>query len=230
MITVPCDDGRSYSFEPARTALLAIDFQRDFLEPEGGCSVDPEGAKRLSAAVPAAKAALAAARAAGIEVIHTRESYSSDLSDVSPLKKDMGYVGAAGPLGRCLIRGEPGCDFVADMRPEAGERVIDKAGFSAFYETGLHAHLSARGVTHLIVTGVTYQCCVHSTLRDAVDRGYYCLTLDDCCAAPEAGLEEAVRRIVRSEGNLFGWIAGSGAFRDALASTRPDTAPSRGAE
>ena len=89
MITVPCDDGRSFSFEPARAALLAIDFQRDFLEPEGGCAVDPEGTKRLSAIVPAAKAAVGAARAAGIEIMHTRESYSSDLSDVSRLKKDM---------------------------------------------------------------------------------------------------------------------------------------------
>ena len=218
MITVPCDDGRSFSFEPARTALLAIDFQRDFLEPEGGCADDPDGTKRLAAAVPAAKAAVAAARAAGIAVIHTRESYAADLSDVSPLKRDMGYVGVAGPLGRCLIRGEPGCDFVADMRPQSDELVVDKAGFSAFYGTDLHPHLSDRGITHLVFTGVTYQCCVHSTLRDAVERGYRCLTLDDGCAAPDAELEEAVRRIVRSEGNLFGWIADSGSFRDALAS------------
>jgi len=218
VISITCDDGRSFSFEPACTALLAIDFQRDFLEPEGGCTDDPEGTKRLAGAVPAAKAAVTAARAAGIEVIHTRESYASDLADVSPLKTDMGYVGVAGPLGRCLVRGEPGCDFVADMRPEPGERVVDKAGFSAFYNTDLHAYLSARGITHLVVTGITYQCCVHSTLRDAVDRAYHCLTLDDCCAAPEAELEEAVRRIMRSEGNLFGWIADSKSFRDALAS------------
>lgn len=218
MITVPCDDGRSFGFVPARTALLAIDFQRDFLELQGGCTVDSEGTKRLSAVVPAAKATVAAARTAGIEIIHTRESYSADLSDVSPLKRTMGYVGTAGPLGRCLLRGEPGCDFVADMRPEPGERVVDKAGFSAFYGTDLQEHLSARGITHLILTGVTYQCCVHSTLRDAVDRGYHCLTLDDCCAALEADLEDAVRRIMRSEGNLFGWIADGRSFRNALAS------------
>ena len=224
MITVPCDDGRSYSFEPARTALLAIDFQRDFLEPEGGCAVDAEGTKRLAAAVPTAKAAVTAARAAGIAVVHTRESYASDLSGVNPLKRDMGYVGVAGPLGRCLIRGEPGCDFVADMRPDAGERVIDKAGFSAFHGTDLQVHLSARDITHLIITGVTYQCCVHSTLRDAVERGYYSLTLDDCCAALDAELEEAVRRIVRSEGNLFGWIANSRALCDALASAEDRSA------
>jgi len=219
MFSVPCDDGRFYAFEPARTALLAIDFQRDFLEPDGGCNKDRQGTKRLAAVVPAAKAAVEVARAAGIEVIHTRESYSSDLSDVTPLKQAMAYVGAAGPLGRCLIRGEPGCDFIAGMQPEPDERVIDKAGFSAFYDTDLQDHLSARGITHLIVTGITYQCCVHSTLRDAVDRGYSCLTLDDSCAALDADLEDAVRRIMRSEGNLFGWIADVGSFRDALAST-----------
>ena len=174
---------------PASCATPTPAIQRDFVEPEGGCATDPEGTKRLASVVPAAKAAVGAARAAGIEIVHTRESYSGDLSDVSPLKKAMDYVGVEGPLGRCLIRGEPGCDFTADMRPEAGERVVDKAGFSAFYGTDLHAYLSDRGVTHLIVTGVTYQCCVHSTLRDAVERGYFCLTLDDCCAALDAELE-----------------------------------------
>lgn len=219
VVIVNCDDGRRFSFETANTALLAIDFQRDFLEPDGGCHVDEAGTKRLATAVPAAKAAVEAARAAGIEIIHTRESYASDLSDVNSLKTDMDYVGIEGPLGRCLIRGEPGCDFVSDMRPDPGERIFDKPGFSAFYRTGLQDHLRARGITHLIVTGITYQCCVHSTLRDAVDRGYRCLTLDDACAALDAELEEAVRRIIRSEGNLFGWISDSGSFRGALASS-----------
>ena len=219
LITVPCDDGRRFSFEPASTALLAIDFQRDFLEPDGGCHVDEAGTKRLAAAVPAAKAAVEAARAAGIMVIHTRESYAPDLSDVSPLKADMDYVGIEGPLGRCLVRGEPGCDFVAAMQPQPGERVFDKPGFSAFYRTDLQDHLCSRGITHVIVTGITYQCCVHSTLRDAVDRGYRCLTLDDACAALDAELEAAVRRIIRSEGNLFGWISDSRSFRGALASS-----------
>ena len=216
MVSVSCDDGRVFSFEPGATALLAIDFQRDFLEPEGGCNTGEAGRARLAAAVPAAKAAVAAARAAGIEVLHTRESYAPDLADVSPLKREMDYVGVEGPLGRCLVRGEPGCDFVAEMRPEPGERVIDKPGFSAFYATDLEDHLRACGITHLVVTGVTYQCCVHSTLRDAVDRGFRCLTLDDACAALEPELEDAVRRIMSSEGNLFGWIADSAAFRAAL--------------
>ena len=217
MISVTCDDGRSFDFKPARTAMLAIDFQRDFLDPEGGCSMDPSEARRLSAVIPSAKAAVEAARSAAIQVIHTRESYAGDLSDMSPLKKAMGYVGRAGPLGRCLVRGEPGCDFVEEMQPQPGERVVDKPGFSAFYQTDLADHLSARKISHLIFLGVTYQCCVHSTLRDAVDRGFYCLTLDDCCAALSPELEDSVRLIIRSEGNLFGWIADSRSFGAALA-------------
>ena len=102
------------------------------------------------------------------------------------------------------------------MQPEPGEKVIDKPGFSAFYASDLESHLAANGITHLVVTGVTYQCCVHSTLRDAVDRGFHCLTLDDCCAALEPELENSVRRIIRSEGNLFGWISDSATYVKAL--------------
>lgn len=216
MISITCDDGRVFSFEPKSTALLAIDFQRHFLVPGGVSNMDMQEPARLAEIVPAAKKAIEVARSVGIEIIHTRESYSPDLSDVTPLKAQMGYVGADGPLGRCLIRGEPGCDFIDEMRPEAGEQVFDKAGFSAFYGTNLENHLQNRGITHLIVTGVTYQCCVHSTLREAVDRGFYCLTLNDACAAIAEELEEATRLIIRSEGNLFGWIASNDSFLTAL--------------
>lgn len=217
MPKVICDDGRSFAFDPASTAMLAIDFQRDFVEVDGGCRMDDAERKRLAAVMPAARQAVLAARAAGIAIIHTRESYAADGADINPLKREIGYVGREGPLGRCLIRGEPGCDFAAGMAPAPGERVVDKAGFSAFYGTGLEDHLGASGVTSLIIAGITYNCCVHSTLRDAVERGYRCLTLDDCCAAPTPELEDAVRAIIHSENNLFGWISDSGAFRDALA-------------
>jgi nicotinamidase-related amidase len=215
MISVVCDDDRVFEFEPAHTALLAIDFQRDFLDPDGGCNEDAAGAKRLAGAVPAARRSVDAARAVGIAVIHTRESYAPDLSEVNDMKRQIGYVGAEGPLGRCLVRGEPGCDFVPEMQPLAGERVVDKPGFSAFYASDLEDHLRTRSITHLVITGVTYQCCVHSTLRDAVDRGFRCLTLDDACAALDDDLEIAVRRIIRSEGNLFGWISDSRSFAKA---------------
>lgn len=218
MKSVTCEDLRTFDFDPARTALIAIDYQRDFIDAEGGCNVGGSRAEteRLAAVVPMAQAAMDAARAAGIRIIHTREAYQADLSDLNPLKRQSDYVGRNGPLGRCLIRGEPGHDFVAQMQPEPGEHVIDKPGFSAFYATDLEDYLQAQGVSHLVIMGVTYQCCVHSTLRDAVDRGYWCLTLDDCCAALEPGLEDAVRQIIRSEGNLFGWIARSKKFHDAL--------------
>ncbi len=216
MISVPCDDGRDFRFEPECCALISIDFQRDFIDAEGGCNLNQEGSARLAAIVPVAQSVLAAAREAGLTVLHTRESYAPDLSDVNGLKREKDYVGRDGPLGRCLIRGEPGCDLVPDMKALPGERVVDKPGFSAFCRTDLDKVLQDAGITHLIMMGVTYQCCVHSTLRDAVDRGYYCLTIDDACAAPTPELEEAVRQIIRSEGNLFGWISHSAPFCAAL--------------
>jgi len=220
MISVTCEDQRTFDFDPAHTALIVIDFQRDFIDADGGCNAGGTGTERLAAIVPAAQAVVSSARASGIQVIHTREAYMPDLSDLNALKKQSKYVGREGLLGRCLVRGEPGHDFVAAMQPEPGEYVIDKPGFSAFYATDLEEHLRTRDVTHLIIMGVTYQCCVHSTLRDAVDRGYWSLTLDDCCAALDPNLEGAVRQITRSEGNLFGWIAHSKEFNDALESRR----------
>jgi len=147
------------------------------------------------------------ARKLGCRIVHTREGYSSDLSDVSSFRRDLDYVGHDGALGRSLIRGEPGHDFVDELQPVAGEIVIDKASFSAFHQTNLHEQLQAAGTTHLILCGVTTQCCVHSTLREAVDLGYWCLTVADCCAASESELHEAALMIIMGEGHLFGWIA-----------------------
>ncbi len=217
MISIACDDGRTFEFDPARTALMVIDYQRDFLEPDGGCANYDEGSERLASVLPAAKSVLEAARKAGLHIIHTRESYRPDMTDVSPLKREKGYVGREGPLGRCLLRGEPGCDIVADMAPEPHEPVVDKPGFSAFFETDLVHILNNQGIESLVIIGITYQCCVHSTLRDAVDRGFKCLTLDDCCAALSPELEDATRAIMRSEGNLFGWISDSKTFCAATA-------------
>jgi nicotinamidase-related amidase len=132
------------------------------------------------------------------------------------MKRERNSAGQPGPLGRFLIRGEPGQDIVADLAPEPGEPVFDKPGFSAFYRTGLQDHLRSHGITHLIVTGVTTQCCVHSTLRSAVDRGYWCLTLEDCCAAQEPALHEAALSLIYGEGHLFGWVCASPALLAAL--------------
>ena len=115
-------------------------------------------------------------------------------------------VGDPGPLGRFLIRGEAGHDFVDELRPAQGEAVVDKPGFGAFYRTDLEGMLRAAGVTHLILSGITTQCCVHSTLREAVDRGFWCLTVADCCAAIETAWHDATMSLIPSEGHLFGWI------------------------
>jgi len=160
---------------------------------------------------------LAVARKIGCRIFHTREGYSPDLSDVSSFRRDLDYVGHDGALGRSLIRGEPGHDFVNDLQPIDGEMVIDKASFGAFYQTSLHEQLQASGITHLMLCGVTTQCCVHSTLREAVDRGYWCLTVADCCAASEPELHDAALMLIMGEGHLFGWITDVGDVEAAAA-------------
>ena len=161
----------------------------------------------MSEIVPRVRRLLDHARKIGCHVVHTREGYQADLSDVSSFRRELDYVGHDGPLGRSLIRGEPGHDFVSELQPLEHELVIDKASFGAFFQTDLDTHLRAAGVTHLILCGVTTQCCVHSTLREAVDLGYWCLTVADCCAAAEPALHEAALLLIVGEGHLFGWIS-----------------------
>ncbi len=217
LISVPCRQGLSYAFDPARAALLAIDMQRDFLAEGGMCAQAGEDIAGLRATVPAVAGLLDAARRAQMSVIHTREGYAADLSDVHGLKRARHSVGQAGPLGRFLIRGEIGHDFVDECRPLDGETVIDKPGFSAFYKTGLEELLRAQGVSHLIIAGVTAQCCVLSTIRAAVDRGFYCLLLADACAAVDDKLRRATLDIIQGENHLFGWIADSAELIEAMA-------------
>ncbi len=207
MRDIACWDDRRFPFEPAATALLAIDMQRDFLDPEGMCAVNGDDVAPLQAIVPAIERLCRAARRAGVQVIHTREGYAPDLADVHPMKAERGSVGTPGPLGRFLIRGEAGHDFIDACTPAADETVIDKPGFSAFYRTDLEDRLKTAGIDRLILTGVTTQCCVQSTLRDAVDRGFYCLTVADACAAVEPALHAAVLTVIQGENHLFGWIA-----------------------
>ena len=213
---IDCWGGRSLRLPAGRTALLVIDMQRDFLDPDGMCGLLGEDVARLQAVVPALRRTLEAARRAGLAVIHTREGYAPDLSDVNAVKAERGGVGRAGPLGRFLIRGEAGHDFVAELQPDPGEAVIEKPGFSAFYRTDLQARLDAGGLSHLVLGGVTSQCCVHSTLRDAVDRGFTCLTLADGSAAFDPELHRATLAIIQGEDHLFGWIADTQALGSAL--------------
>jgi len=195
--TISCRSDRQFEFDPAATALIVIDMQKDFFNDEG---------ETMREIVPRVAQLSAWARGIGCTLIHTREGYLPDLSDVSDYRRSLDYVGRPGPMGRFLIRGEAGHDFLDDLKPQDGETVIDKAGFSAFHDTGLHRQLSIAGIDRLILCGVTTQCCVHSTLRDAVDLGYWCLTIADCCAATEPGLHDAALRLIEGEGHLFGWV------------------------
>lgn len=203
-MNVRCRGDRSFEFDPATTALAVIDMQRDFFHD----------APEMRAVVPRVAGLLDWGRRLGLTVVHTREGYEADLSDVNSYKRSLGYVGRVGPNGRFLIRGERGHDFLEGFEPRDDELVFDKAGFSGFHGTGLGDHLSGAGITHLILCGVTTQCCVHSTLRDAVERGYFCLTVADCCAAAQAAVHEATLQIIQAENHLFGWIADSSAALD----------------
>lgn len=210
MLEIICQDERRFAFVPKHTALLMIDMQRDFFTP-------PEETTALQEILSPAGLVLAAARNAGVHVIHTREGYAADGTDVNAFKRSLGYVGKPGPDGPYLIRGSAGHDFLDGFESHTGELVIDKAGFSGFYRTPLEPELQARAITHLLLAGVTTQCCVHSTLRDAIERGFFCLTLDDCCAAIEPAVHQATLQIIRAEHDLFGWISDSAALLAALA-------------
>ena len=201
-VSVRCRGGRAYRFSPAHTALLVIDLQREFFVEGMGECLD-----EMRAILPRVKRLIAMARELKCKVVHTRESYKPDLSDVHAYRQSLDYVGKPGPLGRFCILGEPGHEFVEEAEPLPDETVVDKASFGAFYHTGLDDLLRQAGIDHLILCGVTTQACVHSTLREAVDRGYWCLTVADCCAALDPGMHDAALDLIAGEGHLFGWVA-----------------------
>jgi nicotinamidase-related amidase len=207
--------------DPQKTALLIIDMQRDFCSESGYVHSMGYDIQAARAVIPAIMDVRAVVRRWGGMVLYTREGHRRDLSDLSPLKlwrsqRTGPGIGTQGPMGRILIRGEPGWDIVDELRPELGEPTIDKPGYGAFHNTDLEQILSVRGVTHLLLTGVTTDICVHSTLREAVDRGYECLTLSDCCAATEVSNHDAALRTIATEGGIFGAVSTSAALQRAL--------------
>lgn len=216
MPTVPCNAGLSFEIAPEATALLAIDLQRDFLDPDGFVASLGDDVSAMRAIVPNAVALIAAARTAGVTVIHTREGYAPDLSDMHAMKRERGVAGRQGPLGRFLIRGEPGHGHIAECLPAAGETIVDKPGFGSFYRTGLEELLRERGIERLVILGVTTQCCVSSTLREAVDRGFRCLVVEDACAATTPELHAASIAAIYGENNLFGWVSDTARVLAAL--------------
>src|SRR5882757_7462804 len=196
--------------------------QRDFLEPGGFGAALGNDVSQLRRAVPPLRALLTAARRAGLLVIHTREGHRPDLSDAPPLKVERGdpalRIGAPGPMGRILIRGEPGHDIIPELYPIVGEPVIDKPGKGAFCQTDLDALLRNFGIQHLLVCGVTTEVCVNTTVREANDRGYRCVVLADCCASYFPEFHRIGLAMIKAQGAISGWVSDSKA---ALAVLRP---------
>jgi nicotinamidase-related amidase len=212
-----CEQNQFYAFDPAHTALVCIDYQMDFLSDQGLCAERGLPVGALQRVIAPSARVLTCARAAGIRIVHTRECYAPDLSDLNPFRKGRDtIIGAPGPLGRFLIRGEPGTLNIEQMAPLADETVIDKAGFSAFFRTPLESILQRNAVTHLVLMGVTTQCCVSSTLRATVDHGYFPLVLQDCCAAWDPSDHEASLRVIYPENHQFGWVSDSTRFLESL--------------
>ena len=203
-----------------RTALVIIDMQRDFLEPGGFGETLGNDVSLLAAAVPPCRAVLAAARRLGLLVIHTREGHKPDLSDAPAAKVNRGHptmrIGAPGPMGRILIRGEAGHDIIPALYPLDSEVVIDKPGKGAFYATELGDVLQKYGIENLLVCGVTTEVCVNTTVREANDRGYRCVVLSDGCASYFPEFHEMGLKMIKAQGGIFGWVADSAAVLKAM--------------
>jgi nicotinamidase-related amidase len=210
-----------YEFNIAQTALVIIDMQRDFIEPGGFGESLGNNVGLLAVIVPQCQAVLQAWRAAGGEVVHTRESHHPDLSDCPPAKRNRGTpslrIGDEGPMGRILVAGEPGNQIIPALAPIPGEIVIDKPGKGAFYATALHDLLQLAGITHLVFMGVTTEVCVQTSMREANDRGYDCLLLEDCTESYFPAFKKSAVEMMRAQGAIVGWTAMSGPFLNALA-------------
>jgi biuret amidohydrolase len=197
---------------PGTSALLIIDMQRDFLDPAGYVAQTGVDVSILRATIEPVRRLLMAARSKSIAVLHTREGHRPDLSDLTAVKQRRASgagapIGSAGPLGRLLVRGERGHAIIEELAPLPGEIVIDKPGFGAFYATDLELVLRAAGISALVIAGVTTDICVHSTLREAVDRGFECCTVADACAAGEPQIHAAMLACIAGEGGILGRVA-----------------------
>ncbi len=210
-----------YPFPLGRTALIVIDMQRDFLEPGGFGEALGNDVSQLAPSVAPIRALLDAFRAKGMPIIHTKEVHRPDLSDCPPSKLERGRgplsIGDAGPMGRILIAGEPGSDILPELAPLPGEIVIEKPGKGAFYATPLQERLQALGITHLLFAGVTTEVCVQTTMREANDRGYECLLVEDATDSYFPEFKAATLAMIRAQGGIVGWTAPSAAVLAALA-------------
>ncbi|KAH0001886.1 glutamyl-tRNA amidotransferase subunit A, partial [Aureobasidium melanogenum] len=212
----------AFKFRPESTALVIIDMQRDFLDAGGYGAIQCgnndifEGVRSI---VSQTRAVLNAARKMNIHVVHTREGHKPDLSDLPASKRlrqksaPSGHhvigIGDEGPMGRLLVRGEYGHDIIDDLKPFPGETIIDKPGKGSFWNTTLHRKLLARGITHLLITGVTTECCVNTTFREASDRGFECCVLTDCTSGFESSFVDSTLKMLCSYDGLFGYVCSS---------------------
>jgi len=210
MITIDAQPG-PFSLAPAHTALVMIDMQRDFIEPGGFGATLGNDVSLLAPVVPAAAALIAWCRRHGVLVIHTQECHEPDLSDCPPAKRLRGKpslrIGDPGSMGRILIKGEPGAGFVPELLPQAGDVVIAKPGKGAFYGTELMQELQSRGITHLLFGGVTTEVCVQTTMREANDRGYECLIVEEATGSYFPEFKESALAMIRAQGGIVGWTA-----------------------
>ncbi|AHC25916.1 MULTISPECIES: cysteine hydrolase family protein [Mycobacteriaceae] len=217
-----------FTLVAGRTALVIIDMQRDFLLAGGFGESLGNDVGQLLKVVPPLAALLTAAREAGVMVIHTREGHRPDLSDCPPAKLQRGVpskrIGDKGRFGRILIRGEYGHDIIDELRPLDGEVVIDKPGKGAFYDTELAEVLAGAGITQLLITGVTTEVCVHTTTREANDRGYECLVVSDCVGSYFPEFHRIGLEMIAAQGGIFGWVADSAAVLTALHTLTIDAA------
>jgi biuret amidohydrolase len=206
-------------FDPATTALVIIDMQRDFVLPGGFGEKLGNDTSLLLAAVEPTQRALQRARDKGLMVVHTREGHRPDLSDCPPAKLTRGgkrFIGTDGPMGRILVRGEQGHDIIHQLYPVSGEPVIDKPGKGSFHATDLHQILLDRGIKTLVVCGVTLEVCVHTTVREANDRGYECVVLSDCVASYFPEFQRVGLEMIKAQGGIFGWVSNSEDFIAAI--------------
>jgi nicotinamidase-related amidase len=228
MITVAAEPF-PYALDPAHVALMCIDFQRDFVEPGGFGESLGNDVSRLRGAIEPTRAVLAAFRDRGWTVIHTREGHRPDLTDLFPAKRDRGNpslrIGEEGPMGRLLVRGSAGHEIIPELRPAPGEVVVDKPGKGSFYATDLETILRALGTTQLVVTGVTTEVCVQSTVREANDRGFESLVLSDCTGSYFPQFHESALAMFQAQGAIVGWVSTSAELLAALDRT---PAPTKG--
>jgi len=206
-------------FGPASTALIMVDMQRDFLEPGGFGEMLGNDVSLLRSTIEPCRRVLEAFRSAGLLVIHTREGHRPSLSDCLPTKLTRGgksFIGSQGPLGRVLVRGEKGHDIIPELYPIAGEPIIDKPGKGAFYSTDLHLILTTKSIRTLVVCGVTTEVCVHTTVREANDRGYECVVLEDCVGSYFPEFQKYGLMMIQAQGGIFGWVSNSQKMTAAL--------------